>query len=447
MSLAKNTCLSSIDLVWGMLFFLGFLFLPINELLGNEERRSDHVGFSKSVVYDGMRLQLSFNDYLDLGFSHISVSSVDNPEQIPNRIKYLLWTGVASNDVGTKWSKEKTPYVGKELSEYKTRWKNRLSYYERKYDNPRDTSRFGIIILDIEARITDGKKMPARPGFSARNRSATERVSDYKRAMADLYSVPLIFAKEQYRNYQSWSSYGDVPVIRTWWDIPKRTWEEWTTSPNVLNYLTHTADNQKIRKTVFADNLDFYSVSAYYFYSPKYRLRNIVDQYLAYMLFQIEANQSWSDKPIFLYHTFRYQGGIERNTLIEEDMVRNSVLFAYLCGVDGMILYDDSKEPTNDPEYLHLFDTFTKTIAELSRFSDYFVGNDIQYFKPENPRDLFVKRKPIVRGIAKNGRLLLAAVNTFANEDEKTTIPVYYRGKLFYLDLIGKKATLKEFIL
>ena len=60
---------------------------------------------------------------------------------------------------------------------------------------------------------------------------------------------------------------------------------------------------------------------------------------------------------------------------------------------------------------------------------------------------MFVDRKPGVRGIEKDGNLLLAATNPFAKENEITNIPVYYKGKYIEIRLKGKETYLKEIIL
>ena len=44
-------------------------------------------------------------------------------------------------------------------------------------------------------------------------------------------------------------------------------------------------------------------------------------------------------------------------------------------------------------------------------------------------------KKPVVRGLEKDGRLLLAATNPFAGENEITNIPVYYKGKYINIKL------------
>ena len=128
-------------------------------------------------------------------------------------------------------------------------------------------------------------------------------------------------------------------------------------------------------------------------------------------------------------------------------MVRNSVIFAFMSGADGMVLYDDSRKATSSTEYHKLLQTFIESISELDRYRNYFLDKNVVFFKPDNARDLFVNRKPIVRGIEKNGKLLLAATNPFAKFNEVTIIPIYYKGKNININLLGKGPYLEEIVL
>lgn len=156
---------------------------------------------------------------------------------------------------------------------------------------------------------------------------------------------------------------------------------------------------------------------------------------------------NWTDKPIYLFYTFKYQGNKEQGTLIDEDVVRNSVIFSFLSGADGMVLYDDSRKATNNPDYHNLIKIFVESISSLDNYREYFDDNNVIFFNPDNPRDLFVDRKPVVRGIEKDGKLLLTATNPFAKENEITNIPVYYKGKYIKIKLKGKETYLNEIAL
>lgn len=438
------------------LIFLCVLFLQMScvnkkqmvssQIITNNEI----IPFPKVIIYDAPQLPITIQDYFNLGFTHISVYSVPEPNKIPNKNKYIVWTGIASNDVNAKWWTEKTPF-NHDISQYKVRWNNRLDYYRKKYYNPSDKEKFGIMMLDIEAKKNDiqlQKEPPLQPG---RTKAPAKAISEYKTEMTKLYKIPLDFAKQNYTYYDKWSSYGDVPIERNWWGIPKKTWKEWTTDLTNLNYITHKIVNGKALETDFSKSLDFYGVSCYYFYSPKYNVSKEIGlktcaQYLAYMLFQLEVNQAWTQKDIYLFLSFLYQGERERNTLIDNTMVRNSVLFSLISGADGLVLYDDSRKPNADKEYNSLIKSFTDALSELKKYRDYFETNKkMTYFKPDNARDLFVYYKPIIRGIENNGKLLLAACNPYANDNETTKLSFIYKNKTVEIVLKGKNALLKEF--
>ena len=112
-----------------------------------------------------------------------------------------------------------------------------------------------------------------------------------------------------------------------------------------------------------------------------------------------------------------------------------------------MVLYDDSRKATNNPDYHNLIKIFVESISSLDNYREYFDDNNVIFFKPDNPRDLFVDRKPVVRGIEKDGNLLLAATNPFAKENEITNIPVYYKGKYIKIKLKEKETYLNKIAL
>ena len=402
--------------------------------------------FPKVLIYDGPKLPISYQYYIRLGFDYISVYSIDKPQSIPNRFKYVLWTGVASNNGKGKWALQKSPFVD-DIHQYANRWNSRLNHYKKSYDNPNDRDDIGLMILDIEAKKNNGELRKNPPFRSGGTRNKAMAIAEYKTAMEELYRYPLEFAQKNHNYYEKWSSYGDVPVERNWWDIPSQSWHKWSTNPSHLNYITHKISNGKAFETEFSKQLDFYSVSTYFFYSPKFSDSNTANQYLAYLLFQLEANQAWTKKPIYLYFWFQYQASKERGTLISNDMVRNSVIFAFLSGADGMVLYDDSRKATNDREYHALIKTFIESISSLDKYRSYFTDKNATFYKPDNARDLFADRKPVIRGIEKGGKLLLAATNPFAKVDELTNLSVTYKGEIIKIQLKGKETYLREILL
>ena len=400
--------------------------------------------FPKTLIYDAAKLPITYKEYNQLGFKYISASSLDKPVLVPNKYKYIIWTGVASNDAKAKWSTEKSPFIN-DVEQYAKRWDNRLIYYKKTYYNPNDKDDFGVMVLDIESKKSNDE-LNKKPPYRTQNIRNKERtIADYKIEMEKLYRYPLEFAKSNHNYYKAWSSYSDVPVERNWWGIPSKTWKEWTNEPSHLNYITHSIINEKAVETEFSNNLDFYTASTYFFYNPEYYNLNTANQYLAYLLFQLEANQAWSYKPIFLYFTLKYQAKKGRNTLISNEMVRNSVIFAFMSGADGMVLYDDSRKATDDPKYHFLIKTFVNSISELNYYRDYFIDKNVIFYKPDNARDLFVYNRTVIRGIEKNGQILIAATNPFAKADEITKIPVYYKGIYINIELIGNETFLKEF--
>ncbi len=402
--------------------------------------------FPKKIVYDGPQLPLNIDEYINLGFSYVSAYSLRNPKDVLNSKKYILWTGIAYDYPNSNWAKSLIPF-GNNINEYEKMWKLNLKNFEDKYSNPHDKSKFGMMVLDIEAKKTNDQLRKFPPYQQGMTRNAGQAIADYKTSMAELYYKPLEYAKRKYNNYELWSSFGDVPIELTWWGIPLSSWGKWTTNPSSLNYVTHTTVNRKVYETDFFKNLDFLSVSGYYVYNSQYSNKQWASQYLAYLLFQIESNMEWTEKPIYVYHWFKYQGKEEWGTLISDEMVKNSVIFTFMSGAEGMVLYDDSRKPTDDKSYHQLIKTFIESISLLNKYKDFFTDKNVTYYKPNNPTDLFVNRKTVIRGIEKNNKLLLAATNPFAKKNETTKLSFNYKGKLISIQLKGTETYLNEIIL
>mgnify|MGYP000920175676 CR=1 FL=1 len=113
--------------------------------------QTNNESFPKVLIYDAPVLPINYVEYKKLGFDYISVYSLKDPKSVPNDVKYILWTGVASNDAKSKWSVEKSPFVD-DIGQYAKRWNDRLNYYMVTYNNPKDKDDFGIIVLDIESK-------------------------------------------------------------------------------------------------------------------------------------------------------------------------------------------------------------------------------------------------------------------------------------------------------
>jgi hypothetical protein len=152
-----------------------------------------------------------------------------------------------------------------------------------------------MMVLDIESRKSSKELEKNPPYRSGQAQSKSEAIDDYKTAMERLYRAPLEFAKSNHAYYESWSSYDDIPIERTWWNIPNMTWKQWISNPSNLNYITNQTIRGKTYETDFAKHLDFYSIGIYYFYSSRFASSNIANQYLAYLLFHLEANQEWTN--------------------------------------------------------------------------------------------------------------------------------------------------------
>jgi hypothetical protein len=392
-----------------------------------------------SIIYSGPPLGIEADSLLKLGFTHIDVLSVNFPEKIPPSRKYILWTGIAYTIRNSPWATLRSPY-GNNLQSYQIAWQKRLEAYNVRYSKASAGTREGIIVLDIEAKKSKRQLMTNDFQLAVKE----DGNEHYKENMAWLYYQPLSFLRTHYNHYELVSSYGDVPIERVWWEISQKPWSDWISNTENLNYVTHQFEAGKPSETNFSKNLDFYAVSSYFFYDYNIHGPQLAGRYLAYMLFMLEANKAWAKKDVILYHTFRFQGVKERNSFISKSMVRNMVVFSIMAGADGLILHDDFKRVAAPDQFNELFETFCLALAQMKRYHKYLKGN-AEYFKPDNPRDLFESRNPVVRGIENNGYLLIAAADPFMAPNEKKVIRVNYKNNAFEIELAGNDPAIKEF--
>ncbi len=183
-------------------FFLSFMIFEVVKPQSSADYKkilsyTQNALFPKVLVYDAPQLPISFREYLQLGFDYVSVYSLPNPKTIPNRYKYILWTGIASNDGNGKWALERSPFVN-DTQQYPKRWNNRLNYYKERYYNYSDKNKFGMMVLDIESRKSSKELEKNPPYRSGQAQSKSEAIDDYKTAMERLYRAPLEFAKSNH---------------------------------------------------------------------------------------------------------------------------------------------------------------------------------------------------------------------------------------------------------
>jgi len=248
--------------------------------------------------------------------------------------------------------------------------------------------------------------------------------------MIKLSCEPITYLKDQTNFQAKISSYGDVPVLRTWYDIEKHPWKEWKSNPKMTDYLGSEGNE-------FSDNLDFLTPSAYFFYNK--------GENLAYCLFQIEANKAWSNKPLTLFLTPRYVGKWLYGKPIEEQLAEAMAIFPFFSGADGLWLWEGSKKRNIlTDEMRPVYEHFHKGLFRLSEYKSFFTGK-FERIIPKPAREHFVDKDVVWRGIIKDDKILVVAQNPFAVEDKKTDFILEYKGFKKRIELKGREVFLKDF--
>ena len=163
------------------------------------------------------------------------------------------------------------------------------------------------------------------------------------------------------------------------------------------------------------------------------------------MLFQIEVNRAWSDKPVIPFVWLRYHDSFTPGSpLIPKFMAEATAIFPFFSGAKGLWLWDNNFYDQNQQQNYATYEYFIHGLYRLSRFSDMFQG-DHELVIPQSARDHMEQRNPIWRGVVKDGRILVAAQNTYASETQQTTLTLNYKQWTKTITLNGREVFLCQF--
>ncbi|MCY7356727.1 MAG: T9SS type A sorting domain-containing protein [Rudanella sp.] len=231
-------------------------------------------------------------------------------------------------------------------------------------------------------------------------------------------------------------------------NVVGNSWTDWSTNPARVHYLLKDTTAFARVGGPFLERLDYVSPSAYYYYDYPSAL---APDYLAYMLFQIEANRAWTDKPMMPFVWMRYHDccGNYPN-FIRPEMAEATAIFPFFSGAKGLWLwdvpgFDNPQSPGYRPNDIYTaYESFIHGLYRLSRFSDMFEGN-YELVIPKPARDLMDAREPVWRGVVKGQNILIAAQNPYAADGTKTTINVKYQNFSREITLTGRQIYLCQF--
>ena len=397
------------------------------------------------VIYGGPRFTDTQASPLRHGFSH--VVDVQGNESVPPTQRAMVYYGFATG-LNQPWETIESPWAN-DLNAYRAKWDNFLDQISGGQKNAAGKyvlplSRF---VLDIERiQETDARilrlKQDSRVPQTYRSLSDADFVATYKKDMRNLYAEGMRYIRQHTDlTGLNISSYADTPVLNTYLNVPTFSWADWQSSPNLVNYLVKDQNGSGVGGPYY-DQLDALSPSAYYFYdypSP------LAKDYLAYLLFQVEVNRAWSNKPVVPWVWLRYHdssgSGLQ---FIQPFMAEATAIFPFFSGASGLWLWENPTLAAVRTDTYAAYEHFTHGLYRLSRFADMFQGT-YQLVIETPARDLMDKQLPVWRGVVNGNRILIAAQNPYATDGQKTGLTVQYKSWQQTIELTGREVYLCRF--
>ena len=423
-------------------------FTPVSQPNRIEWSKFPNFTLPLPVIYGGPRLGDTQGSPLRHGFSHIvHVQDSEYGSAVQFGQRAVEWSGFATG-LNQPWEEIESPWAN-DLNAYRARWDRYLSDIAGGQRNAAGQYIFqgSRLVIDVE-RIaeTDTRilrlKQDTRVPAQYRQLSDADFVVAYKRAIRNLYAEGLRFIRQRADlSGVSVSSYADTPVLNTYLNVPTFSWTDWSTNLSRVNYLVKDSTERAVGGP-FYNQLDALSPSAYYYYdypSP------LAEDYLAYVLFQVEVQRAWSNKPVVPWIWLRYHDSSnDYPKFVQPFMAEATAIFPFFSGAAGLWLWDNLGLAQTRQDVHAAYEHFTHGLYRLSRFADQFQG---QYeLVIETPaRDLMDRQQPVWRGVAKGNTILIAAQNPYAADGAKTSLTVRYKTWQQTIELTGREVYLCRF--
>lgn len=400
------------------------------------------------VIYGGPRFTDTQASPLRHGFSHlVDVKDNENGSLVRSNQRAFAYYGFATG-LNQPWETIESPWAN-DISAYYAKWNSYLAGLSGGQKNAAGKYVLPInrLALDIE-RIheTDGRilrlKQDTRVPDTYRNLPDADFVATYKKDMRNLYAEGLRYIRQHADlTGVSVSSYADTPVLNTYLNVPTFSWADWTSQLSLTNYLVQNPTGSGIGGPYY-EQLDALSPSAYYFYDYP---NPLAQDYLAYLLFHVEVNRAWSNKPVVPWIWMRYHDSSGSSLqFIQPFMAEATAIFPFFSGAAGLWLWENpTLSPARNDVYA-AYEHFTHGLYRLSRFADMFQGG--YELVIETPaRDLMDKQLPVWRGVVKGNSILIAAQNPYAADGQKTNLTVRYKSWQQPIELTGREVYLCRF--
>jgi hypothetical protein len=413
----------------------GYVLNPVTTNNSIEWGKFPEFSLPFKIVYSGPRFGDTQSQPLKHGFSHIAAFSGPEPGSLPGKNRAVLWYGVATSSGNQPWAD----------NALRSPWGNDTAAYRSYWDAYANTvSDDDIVCLDIERMQREDRdiltlKTNAQIPQKYRSLSDADFLATYKRDIRWWYTE----AENRLRAKgvkATLTSYSDVPVRNTWLNITTNSWQDWTTNLARTHYLMQ--DNTGKIGGSYYNALDFMSPSPYYYYGYDHPIGK---DYLSYLLFSIEVNAAWSDKPIIPFVWLRVHDSYDRNIpLITNFMAEATAIFPFFAGAKGLWLWENPFLSAERQENYTPYEHFIYGLYRLSQFKDMLEGS-YQLVIPQPARDNMEQQNPVWRGIVKGSNILIAAQNPYAADDATTSITVSYQNWSRNITMKGKEVFLCKF--
>ncbi|MBO0930326.1 T9SS type A sorting domain-containing protein [Fibrella aquatilis] len=400
---------------------------------------------SFTLIYGGPRLDGDTGGPLSHGSTHLTQPR--QAENVQRGQRALEYSGFVYG-LNQPWETLESPW-GNDLGLYRAKWTAWLREQSGGQTNaagqfvlPADILMVDLErVLETDAAILRLKQNTATP-TAYRSLSDTDFLRQYKKDMTALYALGLQFLREKADLTRTkLSTYSDVPIRNAYANVVANAWTDWTTNPARLNFLT--ADSTGLRSGgPFYNQLDFLSPSSYYYYDYP---NPLAPDFLAYSLFQVEANRAWSQKPVIPFVWMRFHDCCGNNpNFIPANMAEATAIFPFFSGAKGLWFWDQLNLATTRQDVHAAYEHFIHGLYRLSQFNGQFAGN--YELVIETPaRDLMDARKPVWRGVFNQNKLLVAAHNPYATDGQTTTLPISYKSWQGSITLTGREIALCQY--
>lgn len=406
-----------------------------------------------TIVYEGPRFGDAQSQPLKHGFSHLATFSGNESATLPFEKRAITWYHVATDANTQPWAERtlESPWAN-DLGLYQATWDSQLRNYASFFNDSRgsNTPAYELIALDIE-RIHDTDreilsiKTNQRVPETYRNLTDAQFTERYKRDMQKLYAAPLDFLQKRSLSGTKVGSYSDVLIrgsFNNWLGMTVTPWKDWTTDPNMVLHVMRDTLTGKVGGP-FYNQLNFLTPSCYYYYD--YNTSPFGKDYLAYLLFVIEANRAWSDKPIIPFVWLRYHDAFNPTIPFVPNFVAEATaIFPFFSGAKGLWLWEAPVENTRQDNY-STYEYFIAALQRLSQFKSFFEGN-YELVIPQPAVESAKAKSAIWRGVVKGNEILIAAQNPYATSDTQVTeVKLLYQNWQKTIALKGREVFLCKF--